>query len=130
LSLALVALITLSLAAVWLSYSQGCLLYYGDAEAHLDIARRIVDSQTPGYDQIGTVWLPLTHWLMLPFARVDAWWRSGMAGAIPSAACFVLAGMFLFAAARRLFVSPPPPPSPPPRSSPSTPTCCTCKPRP
>ena len=42
---------------------------------------------------------------MLPFVRVDAWWRSGMAGAIPSAACFVIAGMFLFAAARRLFDS-------------------------
>jgi hypothetical protein len=101
------ALIALSLAAVWLSYSQGWLLYYGDAEAHLDIARRIVDSQTPGYDQIGTVWLPLTHWLMLPFVRVDAWWRSGMAGAIPSAACFLLAGMFLFAAAHRLWNSTP-----------------------
>ena len=31
------------------------------------------------------------------------WWRSGLAGAIPSAACFVLAGTFLFAAARRLY---------------------------
>jgi hypothetical protein len=103
----LLALITLSLAAVWLSYSQGWLLYYGDAESHLDIARRIVDSQTPGYDQIGTVWLPLTHWLMLPFVRVDAWWRSGIAGAIPSAACFVLAGMFLFAAVRRVLHSTP-----------------------
>jgi hypothetical protein len=64
-----------------------------------------VDSQTPGYDQIGTVWLPLTHWLMLPLVRVDDWWRSGLAGAIPSAACFVIAGMFLFAAAGRLFES-------------------------
>ena len=100
-------LLLLSLAAVLLSASQGWLLYYGDAEAHLDTARRIVDSQTPGYDQIGTVWLPLLHWLMLPFVRVDAWWRSGIAGAIPSAAFFVIGGMFLFAAARRLFQSTP-----------------------
>jgi len=64
-----------------------------------------VDSQTPGYDQIGTVWLPLPHWLMLPLVRRDGLWRSGLAGAIPSAACFVLAGMFLFAATRRLFSS-------------------------
>ena len=35
----------------------------------------------------------------------DDWWRSGVAGAIPSAACFVLAGAFLFAAARRLYAS-------------------------
>jgi len=102
-----VLLALLSLAAVALSASHGWLLYYGDAESHLDIARRIVDSRTPGYDQIGTVWLPLPHWLMLPFVRVDAWWRSGMAGAIPSSACFVLAGLFLFAAARRLFGSAP-----------------------
>ena len=35
----------------------------------------MVDSRTPGYDQVGTVWLPLPHWLMLPFVRVDALWR-------------------------------------------------------
>ena len=61
------ALAAWSAAAVWFFYSRGWLLYYGDAEAHLNIARRIFDSQTPGYDQIGTAWLPLPHWLMLPF---------------------------------------------------------------
>ncbi|HWB83028.1 MAG TPA: glycosyltransferase family 39 protein [Bryobacteraceae bacterium] len=94
-----------SVAAIFFFYSRGWLLYYGDAEAHLNIARRIVDSQTPGYDQIGTVWLPLPHILLLPFARVDAWWQSGVAAAIPSAACFVAAGCFLFEAVRRLFDS-------------------------
>jgi hypothetical protein len=69
----------------------------------LNIARRIVDSQTPGYDQIGQVWLPLPHALMLPLVRFDAWWRSGLAGTVPSGLCFVLAGSFLFAAVRRLF---------------------------
>jgi hypothetical protein len=80
-------------------------LWYGDAEAHLNIARRILDSQTPGYDQIGTPWLPLPHLLMLPFARVDAWWRSGLAGAIPSAACFVAGTTLLFTATHRVFAS-------------------------
>ncbi|MGA2721391.1 MAG: glycosyltransferase family 39 protein [Bryobacteraceae bacterium] len=94
-----------SAAAVWFFYSRGWLFYYGDAEAHLNIARRILDSQTPGYDQIGTAWLPLPHWLMLPFARSDAWWRSGIAGSISAAACFVAAGAFLFAAVRRAFAS-------------------------
>ena len=94
-----------SAAAVFFFASRGWLLYYGDAEAHLNIARRVVDSQTPGYDQLGTVWLPLPHVLMLPFARRDAWWRSGLAGAIPSALCFVVAGSFLFAAVRRMFGS-------------------------
>ena len=99
------ALAAWSAAAVWFFSSRGWLLYYGDAEAHLNIARRILDSQTPGYDQIGTGWLPLPHWLMLPFAGFDDWWRSGMAGSIPAAACFVAAGAFLFAAVRRAFAS-------------------------
>jgi hypothetical protein len=33
----------LSAGAVWLSWRQGWTLYYGDAESHLNIARRIVD---------------------------------------------------------------------------------------
>ena len=53
-----------SLATAYVNHS-GWTLYYGDAEAHLNIARRIVDSRRPGYDQIGTVWLPLPHLLTL-----------------------------------------------------------------
>ena len=69
-----------------------------------NIARRIVDSRTPGYDQVGTVWLPLPHWLMLPFVRVrravgEAAWPAPS----PSRDRFVLAGTFLYAAARRVF---------------------------
>ncbi len=79
------------------------MLYYGDAEAHLNIARRILDSQTPGYDQLGTPWLPVPHLLLLPFVTHDALWRSGLAGAIPSGICFAMAGLFLFLAARRVF---------------------------
>lgn len=100
------ALVFVSLAAIgalataYVNHS-GWTLYYGDAEAHLDIARRIVDSRKPGYDQIGTVWLPLPHVLMLPLVRNDRLWRSGLAGAIPSSACFVIAGVFLYAAMRR-----------------------------
>lgn len=81
----------------------GATLYYGDAEAHLDIARRIVDSRTPGWNQIGTTWLPLPHLLMIPFVRNDDWWKTGLAGAIPSAIAMALAGVFLFAAVQRVF---------------------------
>ncbi len=104
----LVAALVLSLlsaGAVWFFYAHHYLLYYGDAEAHLNTARRIVDSQTPGYLQFGSPWLPLPHALMLPFVANDLLWRSGLAGAIPSSLCFVLAGSFLFAAARRIFNS-------------------------
>jgi Dolichyl-phosphate-mannose-protein mannosyltransferase len=98
-------LAAISFAGAWWVFSRGYSLYYGDAEAHLNIARRIVDSRTPGPEQIGTVWLPLPHLLLIPFVTRDSWWRSGLAGAIPSAICFVVAGAFLFAAARRLYDS-------------------------
>ena len=103
---AVIAFLTLlSATSAWWCLNRGYVLYYGDAEAHLNIARRILDSRTPGPEQIGTGWLPLPHVLMIPFVIRDSWWRSGAAGAIPSAVCFVLAGTFLFAAARRAFDS-------------------------
>ena len=92
-----------SAGAIAFFHAHGWLLYYGDAEAHLNIARRIVDSRTPGYDQLGTPWLPVPHVLMLPLVGRDALWRSGLAGAIPSGLCFVIAGVFLFLAVRRVF---------------------------
>jgi hypothetical protein len=101
------ALTLWSAGAVWFFYAHGWLLYYGDAEAHLNAARRILDSQTPGYEQLGPPWLPLLHVLILPFARNAELWRSGLAGAIPPAVCFVVAGLFLFAATRRIFRSTP-----------------------
>src|SRR5579883_2558074 len=103
--LAFVLLSLLGAAAVRFCFERGYITYYGDAEAHLNIARRILDSRTPGPEQLGTVWLPLPHLLMVPFAGNDAWWHSGLAGAIPSMICFVLAGTFLFAAARRAYQS-------------------------
>jgi len=96
------SLALLSAAATLWFLESGDLLYYGDAQAHLNIARRILDSRTPGYFQIGTVWLPLPHLLLLPFVQDDAWWRSGLAGAFSSGLSFVAAGMFLFVAMRRL----------------------------
>jgi len=101
---AALALLSLwSAAWVWFFWQRGYLAYYGDAEAHLNIARRIVDSRTPGYDEIGSVWLPLPHVLTMLFARNDALWHSGLAGAMVSGISFVLAGGFLFATARRVF---------------------------
>jgi hypothetical protein len=99
----LLLLAALSAAAAWWCASHGYTLYYGDAEAHLNIARRVLDSRTPGGEQLGTVWLPLPHLLMIP--GVMWYWKSGLGGVMPVAACFVLAGAFLFAAARRLYAS-------------------------
>ncbi len=94
-----------SACAAWFCFAHGWLEWYGDAEAHLNIARRLFDSQTPGYDQIGTPWLPLPHLILVPFVRVDGLWYSGLAAAFPSAACFVIGGTFFFAAIRRIFDS-------------------------
>jgi hypothetical protein len=92
----------ISLGSAFGVYHAGWLLYYGDAESHLNHARRVLDSLTPGVEQLGTVWLPLPHLLMLPFAANDILWRTGLAGAIPSTICFITATTFLFAATRRL----------------------------
>ena len=48
-------------------YRHGDVLLYGDAVAHINIARRVFDSKTPGLLQLGTVWLPLPHLLIMPF---------------------------------------------------------------
>lgn len=90
----------LAAVAVWFVSSHGWTLYYGDALSHLNIARRIVESRTPGYDQIGTAWLPLPHLAMLPFVGRDELWRSGLAGSIPAAFAFVAAVVFLYGAIR------------------------------
>lgn len=59
-------------------YAQaGLTLSHFDARAHLVVARRILDSLTPGWQQIGAVWLPLPHVLNMIPVQVDAWYRSG-----------------------------------------------------
>jgi hypothetical protein len=101
-----VLLAGISVAAAWYCIAHGYTLYYGDAEAHLNIARRWIDSRTPGPEQLGTVWLPLPHLLMTPFIGNGRLWHSGIAGLIPSATCFVIAGLFLFASIERILSLP------------------------
>ena len=74
----------------------GDLLLYGDAVAHINIARRIFDSRTPGILQLGTVWLPLPHLLILPFILSKQMWQSGSGGSIPSMAGFVFGVLGIF----------------------------------
>jgi len=96
---ALSALVSLVACAV--VYRAGTALYFGDAVSHLNIARKIVDNKTPGWAQIGTVWLPLPHLLTAFFVWCDPLWRSGLAGAIPSMVGFIAGAFFLFRIARR-----------------------------
>src|SRR4051812_3807662 len=87
----------------WWIYRQNYVLYYGDAQAHLNISRSIIDSKTPGYDQLGTVWLPLLHVICLPFVRNDWLWSTGLAGTVPVGLCFVAAGTSFYLAAGEVF---------------------------
>src|SRR2546421_3359574 len=75
---------------------RGEILLYGDAVAHINIARRVFDSKTPGLLQLGTVWLPLPHLLILPFIVSKQMWQSGMGGSFPSMAGFVLGVLGIF----------------------------------
>ena len=77
-------------------YRNGDLLLYGDAVAHINIARRVFDSRTPGLLQLGTVWLPLPHLLILPFVVSNQMWQSGAGGSIPSMAAFALSVLGIF----------------------------------
>src|SRR5271169_1766864 len=77
-------------------YQHSGLLLYGDAVAHINIARRVFDSRTPGLLQLGTVWLPLPHLLMIPFLLSNWMWKTGVGGSIPSMAAYVFGSVGVF----------------------------------
>ena len=77
-------------------FKRGEILLYGDAVAHINIARRVFDSRTPGLLQLGTVWLPLPHLLMIPFLLSNWMWKTGAGGSIPSMAAYVLGTVGIF----------------------------------
>ncbi len=103
LPIAMIAVL-LAFVALLLCYSRGYMLLYGDAVAHLGNARRILDSRNPGLSQLGGVWLPLPHLLMLPFVQKMAWWQDGLAGTWPSLLCYVAGVAGFYRLARRLLV--------------------------
>jgi hypothetical protein len=92
-------------AAILYYFRAGELLFSGDAEAHLNIARRVVDSRTPGWSQLGTTWLPLPHLLMVPLVRNDWLWQTGIAGSLVSGVSMALAATFLFGSMVEIFGS-------------------------
>lgn len=85
-----------SISAFSFYLRQSDLLLYGDAVAHINIARRVFDSRTPGLLQLGTVWLPLPHLLMLPFLTLRWLWQSGVGGSIPSLFAYVFSVIGIF----------------------------------
>jgi hypothetical protein len=96
--------ILMGFLALMVCFSRGYVLLYGDAVAHLGIARRILDTRNPGLVQLGGVWLPLPHLLMLPFVQKMTWWQSGLAGAWPSVGCYILGVVGFYRLCRRMLV--------------------------
>src|SRR5579871_5119154 len=103
-----------SVSAFLFRYRNAEVLLYGDAIAHINIARRVFDSKTPGLLQLGTVWLPLPHLLMIPFLISTEMWRRGVGGSIPSMAAYVFAVVGIFRLTRSA-LSPGPEPDAPAR---------------
>ncbi|HMF79139.1 MAG TPA: hypothetical protein VK604_26000, partial [Bryobacteraceae bacterium] len=91
--------------AAWYFFERGYILYWGDAQAHLNISRQLVDSRVSGYERLGNVWLPVLHLICTPFVGNNRLWSSGLAGTIPVAICFVMAGAFFYLTAREAYRS-------------------------
>ncbi|MBZ5489684.1 MAG: hypothetical protein LAO76_01975 [Acidobacteriia bacterium] len=91
-----------SVGALIFYYHQGAILLYGDAVAHIHIARRVFDSRTPGLFQLGTVWLPLPHLLDIPFIVNDRMWQTGLGASIPSMIAYVAGTLGVFRLIRSL----------------------------
>lgn len=98
------ASVLLAFVALIVSFTRGYVLLYGDAVAHLGIARRILDNRNPGLVQLGGVWLPLPHLLMLPFVWKLEWWQSGLAGTWPSLAFYMVGVAGFYRLCRRMLV--------------------------
>ncbi|KKR87195.1 hypothetical protein A2875_05040 [Candidatus Gottesmanbacteria bacterium RIFCSPHIGHO2_01_FULL_46_14] len=84
--------------------NNGLGLAYNDARSHLDIGRRVVEGLKPGLAQLGSVWLPLPHLLMVPTIWNDFMWHSGLAGALLSMVSFVATGIVIYLFLKRLGV--------------------------
>jgi hypothetical protein len=97
----------LSIASFAYLFTNGMTNHYGDGIAHVNIARKVVDSPDNSlwqrYLQIGTPWLPLQTVLMLPLVANDSLWRSGAAGSLVSMIAFVIAATMIFQMARCLY---------------------------
>ena len=86
----------ISIGALIFYYHQGAILVYGDAVAHINIARRVFDSRTPTLLGLGTVWLPLPHLLDIPFIVNDRMWQTGLGASIPSMLAYIAGALGMF----------------------------------
>jgi hypothetical protein len=88
-----------------------CFIYYYaiqlttahyDAKAHLLVARRMADSLSPGYAQLGVNWLPLIHLIYLPFVIFESQYRTGFIPSLISICAFAFSSYLAFRISYRL----------------------------
>ena len=89
------------LATAWSAATHSMVLY-GDARAHLDVARHVTDGLNTGLAQFGSVWLPLPHILLVPLVAITPLWHSAAAGAIVGGVCFVYGALRVFSLVEEL----------------------------
>ena len=97
----------LSICAFLYFFANGMTNVYGDGVAHVNIARKVVDSPDNSlrqrYIQIGSPWLPVQTVSMLPLVANDWMWRTGVAGSIVSMISFVITALALYLLARTFY---------------------------
>ena len=104
----LAAVAVLAGVAAWVTFArEGLVLSHYDARAHLVVARRVIDSLTPGWQQLGAVWLPLPHLIQLLPSQIDLFYRTGAFASATSIVAFAVtvwaaASLVLRATASRL----------------------------
>jgi hypothetical protein len=85
-----VAAALVGIAAWTVFFRTGLVLSHYDAKAHLVVARRVFDNITPGWQQVGAVWLPLPHLINLLPAQIDFFYRTGLFASAVSIACLAI----------------------------------------
>jgi putative flippase GtrA len=98
---AIVSAVLSVLAYVITARLHGVLLYL-DAYAHMEKARMVLSGTSPGLGQLGDVWLPLPHLLMLPFVWNTTLYQDGFAGAIVSMIAYVVTAVLVYKISFRL----------------------------
>jgi len=91
-----------SFASFLYFFRQGTTLAYNDAISHMEIARRVIDSPVAGPTQLGSVWLPMSHILMLPLIWSNTLYFDGIAGSAVSMLAYVCANALLYKIIRDL----------------------------
>jgi hypothetical protein len=97
-----VALIAAALSITFFKWygAHGLTVAFNDSRSREMIARRVLESRTPGLAQFGATWLPLPAMLMLPLIWSGALFSDGIAGSLPSMVAYVIAAVYMYRMAR------------------------------